>query len=209
MTAVLINEHLTELQVIWDELRGSDELPDQVDAIVVGGCRDLGLAERTAELYHKGVSRNIVISGYAQAGMHKSEARLLGERCIELGVYSDDIVLDEDAQNTGQNILHSAKLTPHARSVILIHKPYMARRFLATAMAQWPNQQPKFYVTHEDISFRSYLKKRDATDTVRTMLGDFKRMDEYVAKGFQVPQEISSQAQDAYNQLIQAGFTVR
>ena len=140
--------------------------------------------------------------------MKLSEARMLADHCIELGVPSDQLVLDEDAQNTGQNITHSALLVGRVDSAVLIHKPYMTRRFFATAKAQWPEPQPNFYVTHEHITFRDYLNKRDACDTVRTMLGDFKRMDEYVEKGFQIPQSISQKAKHAYKKLVDAGGTV-
>lgn len=62
--------------------------------------------------------------------MKLSEARMLADHCIELGVPSDQLVLDEDAQNTGQNITHSALLVGRVDSAVLIHKPYMTRRFL-------------------------------------------------------------------------------
>ncbi|HMS31430.1 MAG TPA: YdcF family protein [Candidatus Saccharibacteria bacterium] len=204
-----IERHFADLQIIWDELRRDDKLPEQADVIVVGGCLDLGLAERAAELYGFGISKKIICSGYALPGMKLSEARMLADHCIELGVPSDQLVLDEDAQNTGQNITHSALLVGRVDSAVLIHKPYMTRRFFATAKAQWPEPQPNFYVTHEHITFRDYLNKRDACDTVRTMLGDFKRMDEYVEKGFQIPQSISQKAKHAYKKLVDAGFDVR
>lgn len=204
-----IERFFAELQIIWDELRRNDELPEQVDTIVVGGCLDMGLAKRAAELYHRAVSKRIIISGYAQQGMKISEAHILADCCMELGVPSSQIVVDETAQNTGQNITQSALLAGEVSSVLLIHKPYMARRFLATAKAQWPMPQPIFYVTHENITFRDYLKKRDAAKTVRTMLGDFKRMDEYSKKGFQTPQSMSKEAKHAYSTLVDAGFDVR
>lgn len=51
-----LKNYITELQEIWSALVRQDAIPKHVDAIVVGECRDLGLSERTAELYHAGVS---------------------------------------------------------------------------------------------------------------------------------------------------------
>lgn len=56
-----IERHFADLQIIWDELRRDDKLPEQADVIVVGGCLDLGLAERAAELYGFGISKRLFV----------------------------------------------------------------------------------------------------------------------------------------------------
>lgn len=85
----------------------------------------------------------------------------------------------------------------------------MSRRFLATARAQWPSPQPIFYVTHENISHLDYLKRVDVVGTVRTMLGDFKRMELYAKQGFQIPQVISHESTQAFHRLVAQVFEVR
>ncbi len=41
------------------------------------------------------------------------------------------------------------------------------------------------------------------------MLGDFKRMDEYVAKGYQTMQSIPPVAREAYEKITGEGFVTR
>jgi uncharacterized SAM-binding protein YcdF (DUF218 family) len=208
-----LKNYLPQLQQVWDALTRQDAIPTQADAIVVGGCRDLGLAERTAELYHAGVSRLIVISGYKPQHLDITEAELLANRCLELGVPNEAIKLEKLASNTGENILFSAKLVKDqlqkVDSVILVHKPFMSLRFLATAEAQWPHPQPKFYTTCQSISFEAYCRERGLEDTAWEMLGDFKRMDEYVAKGYQTQKMIPDIAREAYQEIVSAGFNIR
>lgn len=213
MNKLNLENYLSDLQHIWNALNRQDAIPERADAIVVGGCSDLGLAERTAELYHAGASDVIIVSGYKQEGMEITEAELLANKCVSLGVPTDVIQLEKDASNTGENILFSAELTkdlvPNLKSIILVHKPFMSLRFLATAEAQWPRPQPKFYTTCQSISFEDYCEKNGLEATAWEMLGDFKRMDEYAAKGFQTQKQIPDTARDAYKSIIRSGFTTR
>jgi uncharacterized SAM-binding protein YcdF (DUF218 family) len=208
-----LKNYLPQLQQVWDALARQDAIPAHADAIVVGGCRDLGLAERTAELYHAGVSKFIVISGYKPQHLDITEAELLANRCFELGVPNKAIKLERLASNTGENILFSAEVIINqlqkAESVVLVHKPFMSLRFLATAEAQWPHPQPEFYTTCQSISFEDYCRERGLGNTAWEMLGDFKRMDEYVSKGYQTQQAIPSAALDAYQEIVRAGFLTR
>jgi hypothetical protein len=145
--------------------------------------------------------------------MDMTEAKYLSDRCVELGVPRSVIVLEEMASNTGENItLAASKINEHkdyVESVILVHKPYMSLRFLATAQAQWPKPQPRFYATCQTISFEDYCKVNDLQDTAWKMLGDLKRMDGYVASGFQTVQNIPQSAKDAYAKIIKGGFITR
>ena len=213
LTNQALEDCIPELRHIWNALVQKDTLPKHVDAIVVGGCRDLGLAERTAELYHSGVSDQIYISGYKPDDSETTEAELLAKRCIELGVPSKAITLEKVASNTGQNILFSAALLNtqirKVNSIALVHKPFMSLRFIATAEAQWPNPQPRFYTTCQSISFDDYCHKNGLEATAWEMLGDFIRMDEYVSKGFQTPKLLPSIAKDACEKIVSMGFIVR
>jgi hypothetical protein len=85
----------------------------------------------------------------------------------------------------------------------------MSLRFLATAQAQWPNQQPVFYATCQTISFEDYCLVNDLHDTAWKMLGDLKRMDDYAARGFQTTQDIPQSARDAYDKIVEGGFITR
>lgn len=213
MDSNLLADHKGDLQTIWDTLVRRDDIPERADAIVVGGCSDTGLANRTAELYQAGVSDIIVISGYKPEKLEITEAEFLANRCIRLGVPHENIVLEKEASNTGENILFSSeivrKMKPNTRSVVLVHKPFMSLRFLATAEAQWPSPQPKFYTTCESVSFEDYCRTRGLEAVAWEMLGDFKRMDEYVEKGFQTKQDIPEAAREAFERIVSSGFITR
>jgi hypothetical protein len=200
---------IPELKIIWNALTRCDILPERADVIVVGGCRDLGLAEKAAELYHAGVSRMIITTGYQPSYMDMTEAELLADHCIKLNVPTESIILENNAKNTGENIRLSAQLVSDARSVILIHKPYMSLRFLATAEAQWPALRPNLYATCQDITFEDYCEIHGLEKVAYTMLGDLKRMSAYVELGYQTPQSISDEAEGALRKLIAAGLEVR
>ena len=209
MTNQKLHDAIPQLKMIWDALVRRDALPDKADAIVIGGCKDLGVAKRAAELYHAGIAKTIVVSGYKPKGLDITEAKLLASRCVELGVSPEALILEEEASNTGQNVTLSAKILGDAKSVILVHKPYTSLRFLATAQAQWPNPQPQLYVTCQNISFEEYCEMHGIEEVVYKMLGDMKRMDEYVSAGYQTYQFISDEARAAYQQLVLDGVDVR
>jgi uncharacterized SAM-binding protein YcdF (DUF218 family) len=200
---------IPELKVIWSALTRRDILPEWADAIVVGGCRDLGLAEKAAELYHAGISRTIITTGYQPSYMDITEAELLADHCIKLNVPAESIILENNAKNTGENIRLSAQLVNEARSVILIHKPYMSLRFLATAEAQWPAPRPNLYAACQDITFEDYCEIHGLEKVAYTMLGDLKRMSVYAELGYQTPQAIADEAHDAFRKLIAAGLEIR
>jgi uncharacterized SAM-binding protein YcdF (DUF218 family) len=204
------------LVIIWDYLQKDDVMPQSADAIIIGGSgHDLGMAARAATLYHQGVSARIITSGFAPPSYHdpRTEAERLAEALSLRAVSKDSIFIEPFASNTGENIVFSQKLlalhVSEVKNIILIHKPYMSRRFFATALAQWQQPQPTFFVTHEQISFEEYCQRETKDIVVRSMLGDFKRMNEYVDKGFQVAQPITPQSQDAYEELLKRGYQTR
>lgn len=204
-----LRDSLPDLQVIWNALVRRDTLPEYADVAVVGGCRDLGLAERAAELYHANTVHTIICSGYQPKSLDMTEAQLLADHCMKLGVPAKAIILEDKASNTGENIIFSAKIARDAKSVILVHKPYMSLRFLATAEAQWPMPQPDFYVTCQDISFDKYYEIHGLRNVAHKMLGDMKRMSSYAEEGYQTHQHISDEAVLAYQRLVSAGFETR
>jgi uncharacterized SAM-binding protein YcdF (DUF218 family) len=200
------------LQEIWDFMAFQNHLTP-ADVIIGGGCTDLGVARHCADLYHQGLAPLIVFTGYKQLAMQVTEAALFTEEAVKHGVPSAAILQEPNASNTGQNItlsqalLQSQGILP-AR-VILVHKPYMARRFLATAQAQWKEKAPEFIVSHEAISMHDYMQRQGREYTIGKLLGDFDRMTAYVRKGFQAPQIIPPEIAAIRKELQQRGFEGR
>jgi uncharacterized SAM-binding protein YcdF (DUF218 family) len=200
------------LQIIWDYMAVSTP-PQPSDAIVIGGCSEPGPAVRAAELYHAGFAPVIVCSGYKQEGMTVTEADFHAEIAVQHGVPESAILREEQATNTGQNIMYTHELLIKnniiPQRIILVHKPYMARRFLATAEAQWPDPQPAFTIQHEIITMDQYIIRQGMSDTIRKILGDFKRIRHYVQHGFQTEQHIPDMAQAAFDLLVSRNHQIR
>lgn len=211
-----------DLQTVWDYLRVDSRLPESADAIVVGGAALMtDMAQRAAELYHKGIAKVIIVSGFASEDSRpgESEAALINRVLLANGVPHENIFLDEKASNTGENIINSAQILRDlriaAQKVVLVHKPFMTRRFLATAEAQWPDPQPEFYVTSINMPFENYFYMHhqaypdNPCRLIQSMLGDYERIEEYSKLGFSSQQEFSEIAERAHRRLIANGFSPR
>lgn len=223
--AVNLTNHDWELlQIIWDYLLVDDELPARADAIVIGGSGRLtDSALRAAELYQKGVAPVIVVSGFANSldfgPEAHNEAGVLGRVLLEQGVPPEAILQEREATNTGDNIIKSAAVLARAnidaKNIILVHKPYMTRRFLATALAQWPQPPPKLHVTSWPTTLREYhalnadLYGDGGARMIYLMLGDYERIKSYPAKGFSATQPQSPEADAAFEELVGRGLKVK
>jgi uncharacterized SAM-binding protein YcdF (DUF218 family) len=156
----------------------------------------------------------VVVSGFAHPDFDVNEAELLASRATKLGVPAEKIIIEPRATNTGLNIILAADalkkrgVTPQA--VVLVHKPYMTRRFLATAEAQWPTPRPKFYVTSVNLTFDEYIrleKSRELDErALSSILKDYQSIKDYPARGFQSAQPTSPEAEQAFQRLIKRGF---
>lgn len=206
------------LEALWSYLLVESEMPDRADAIVIGGSGAMtDGAERAADLYHAGVSKQVVTSGFSNpylTSLATPEAVILADRLVELGIPRESILVDELARNTGDNILNSAEALDATgtkpKDIVLVHKPYMTRRFLATAQAQWPIPQPNFFVTSKPITPRDYYALYESLDDenkmIQLMIGDYDRIKAYPAQGLSIEQPFSQEAEDAVRELKARGF---
>ena len=127
-----------------------------------------------------------------------------------MGVPKDSILIEDKASNTGENfafmeqVFKERNLNP--QKVILVQKPYMERRALATALVHWP--QREFISTSMPISFEEYTSGDIPKERIiNIMVGDLQRIKLYGEKGFQIPQEIPSYVWEAYEKLVALGYT--
>lgn len=205
-------------EIIYDYLNEKDILPDEADAIVVGGAGPrLDMAERAAEIFHQGITDIIIFSGFKHPDFTDNEAEILISRAIELGVPKENIIAEPFASNTAENIIFSAKelkkMGRPLHKIILVHRPFMTRRFKATAEAQWPGSKPSFYVTSVEDSLGSYLQREESDEmrrgSLKAVLGDYERITSYAKKGWQTVQPKSQFAEEAYRKLIIEGYESR
>jgi uncharacterized SAM-binding protein YcdF (DUF218 family) len=206
---------LEATQVLWDYHDMHHEL--RATEVGVGlGSHDLGVATYTAELYHQGMFPLIVFTG-ANAPttverFPRGEAIHYAEHARELGVPADAIVIESQATNTGENIvLTRAALAERAifpKSVTLISRPYQQRRAYATCRKIWPEVDP--ICASLPLPLAEYIESIGDVDRVLNMLvGDTQRIDLFAQRGFAVPQPMPDNVKQAFEELVQHGYTAR
>jgi len=190
------------------------------DAIVALGSNDVRVAHHAADLFLAGLAPVLVFSGGVgalTAGQYGgvSEADAFADIAVARGVPRAAILVEGASTNTGENIrftraLLEARGVAHA-SLILVQKPFMERRTLATFLAQWgAPPTPAFAVASPRIALDDYpdarVQRLALPDVVETMCGDLQRIAVYPARGFQVFQEIPQPVWDALRLLVREGF---
>jgi uncharacterized SAM-binding protein YcdF (DUF218 family) len=208
-----MSDRVSELaQIIWDYHRLGHSLVKS-DCILTPCSHDPRVAVRSAELFLAGWAPLLVFSGNVgelTAGMYgQPEADYFAEMAIQLGVPSDRILIENRATNSGENILFSrALLEQHHQDpgdFILVQKPFMERRTLATFQKVWPEKNA--IVTSPPIEFADYPTAGFPRDRViEIMVGDLDRIIRYPALGFQTEQEIPDEVLAACEQLIDLGY---
>jgi uncharacterized SAM-binding protein YcdF (DUF218 family) len=209
------------VELIWDYMQ-LNHAPAPAAAILALGSNDARVAERAADLYLAGLAPLLIFSGGVgalTAGLFagRSEAAAFADVAAAAGVPRAAMLLEHASTNTGENARYSyaalatAGAPPPAR-VLLVQKPYMEMRTLATFMRQWPAAPPPtFAVTSPRIALEEYadagrpgLALRDILSVV---VGDAQRVAVYPSKGFQAYFRVPPDAWAAIKTLLRAGFT--
>ncbi len=205
-------------KTIWDYMLLGHHIK-KCDVILVLCSVDERVAEYAAQLFLDGRGDYLVFSGgVAHQGdllatnWEGSEADHFAEIAISKGVPKDKIIIEDKAQNTGENISFSYDLLKNQsvkmNSILLVQKPYMERRTFATFKAQWPDKTTEIVVTSPPIKYDDYFDTVNPKEMVlNIMVGDLQRIKEYPKLGFQIPQDIPEDVWQAYEQLVAAGFT--
>lgn len=206
---------ISAAKIIWEYHHMEHKLKKS-DCILVLGSHDTRVAERGAEIFLQGFAPVIVFSGYLGAltlgSWERSEAEVFAEIAVKLGVPEEKILIENKSTNTGENFMFSkALLSEKGRvpnSIIAVQKPYMERRTYATAKMVWP--EADILVTSPLYTFEEYPTEEISLDKViNIMVGDLQRIILYPGKGFQIPQEIPEAVHQAYEYLVEAGYTGR
>ncbi len=202
-------------RILWDYQRLDHELRP-VELAVVLGSHDLRVADRAAEIYAAGLAPLLIFSGGAAPATRRfyagSEAGEFAARCRDLGVPESAMRLEEGSHNTAENLRFSRALFAaeglHPPAVILVQKPYMERRSLATAMIEWPDTE--VLCTSPRIAYEQYpTAVVQKEHFINTMVGDLQRLLVYPKMGFMAEQAVPAEVLDAYQGLVACGFTAR
>jgi uncharacterized SAM-binding protein YcdF (DUF218 family) len=199
-------------KILWDYHLMNHTL-EKSDCILVLGSHDLRVAERGAELYLQGWAPLLIFSGglgnFTKDMWQEKEADLFAKIAIKMGVPEEDILIENNSTNTGENILFTQQLLKEnnldPQSFIVVQKPYMERRSYATFKKHWPDK--KLTVTSPQVSFEDYPNDEIPLQRViNIMAGDLQRIKFYPEKGFQVYQEIPEDVWQAFETLVAEGY---
>ena len=212
-----MDSHIKALaETIWHYHQMNHSLAE-ADAILVLCSYDMVVAERGAQLVLERWAPLLIFSGGLGAITSRfwtePEADRFADIAADMGVPREQIIVENQSTNTGENILFTKQLlaarqiTP--RKLILVQKPYMERRAYATCKKLWP--QVDILVTSPQMTFDEYLEQhsgRELTseDIISIMVGDLQRIKLYPEKGFQIIQEIPEEVWAAFEELVTAGY---
>lgn len=195
-------------KIIWDYMLIHDELKS-ADIIICLGSHDLNVARRAAELYKQKLAPKILITGgrgKLTANNPQTEADAFAAIMLAAGVPENDILVEDQSTNTGGNALLSKKLINDIQmdihTAILVTKPYMERRAMATFAKLWP--ELAIQVTSQEVTYEDYMNQSSIgkDKSIDTMVGDLQRIIEYPEKGWSTPQEVPDEVKKAYDQLV-------
>ncbi|MFB7169683.1 YdcF family protein [Streptomyces sp. NPDC056254] len=212
----MISEQVwADAELIWDFHQMHHE-PRPCSVAVGLGSHDLGVADTTVDLYQRGMAPLIVFTGATspttRARMPRGEAVHYRERALELGVPPEDVLVEPNARNTGENIRFTRSLLEAAgrpiESVLLISKPYEERRAYATVRKLWP--EVEVISASTPMTFTEYVDSiGDPKLVVDMLVGALQRLQLYPDQGFMVHLPVPAQVLAAYQRLRAKGFTSR
>jgi uncharacterized SAM-binding protein YcdF (DUF218 family) len=166
--------------------------------LVFGGEQADALADRAAELYHKGYFPLIVVSGGVPTSKGELEAHQMHDRLVALGVPDSAIRVEDKATNTGENVAFTMQLLKKTgefdkiNSVLGIGQIHGSRRFLMTLEKQWPA------VTKMFTSPNTFGTSREDWHTNKrfrhAVLHEFAKIPKYKARGFIAEVDMSALA---------------
>jgi uncharacterized SAM-binding protein YcdF (DUF218 family) len=203
---------LKDAQVLWNYMKLNQPL-QKADCLLVMGSHDLRVAEYGAKLYLDGWAPLMVCSGglgnQTRKLWHETEARKFARVALQMGVPVENILLEEESTNTGENIIFSRRLLQsksiNPESILLAHKPYMERRVLATFQKLWPGKEGQ--VSSPPLTMQEYPNNEiSMEEMINIMVGDFQRILVYPQKGYQVEQPVEKNELLAFESLVEQGF---
>ena len=218
----------------YAQAHGSPHEPSAAayDLILCCCSNDVRVAERAAELYRGGAAPRVAFSGAVgalTAGLFagRSEAAAFADVAAAAGVPREAMLLEEASTNTGENARFTAAALQAAaaaaaagtgapaagapRRILLVQKPYMEMRTLATCLCQWPlTPPPTFAVTSPRIALEAYpdaARGLSLEHIIAVAAGDAQRCAVYPRLGFQAYMPVPADVWQAIKTLIRAGYT--
>jgi hypothetical protein len=134
------------LQPIWQYLAVEND-PVPSDVIFVFGGLDLAVPARAADLYLGGFAPHVLVTGsagpYSRDVFTQPEACVFRDEMVKRGVPESSIITEIKATNALENVVFGMRALEvkdwPVNSAILVAKPFMMRRSMATFKKNYPN----------------------------------------------------------------------
>lgn len=182
----LLRDMVTDYLLIESKLEKAD-----IGFVFGNKFRPDMIADKAAELYHKGYFKKLIISGGVLCENGETEANYTYKLLLKRGVPADAMLRENRAMNTGQNVEFSLPILQkeiglkNIKSIIAIGKTYAARRYLMTLERWIPNKRLMIAPINEFS-----LPKQRWTDNERfkqVVLREFRKIVPYLDQGFLMP----------------------
>ncbi len=179
------------MQDIWTSIIDyvSPEWPQAAsDLCLVFGTRH-GVDQFTQEIgdrYKERCFDRILVSGGATRGQEMTEADILHDSLIKMGVPSEVILLEREATNTLDNVVFSKALADRlgldVATISILGKISSMRRYAMTVKRNWPDVQiaSAYPVNIFDVERRDWFQDVAFRDRV---LGELGRIPVYQKRG--------------------------
>ncbi|HHF3026540.1 TPA: YdcF family protein [Vibrio diabolicus] len=199
------------IETLWDYMQLKHELKP-ADCLFVMCSNDVRVAEHAANLYHQKLAPLIVFSGgegrFTDGLFEKSEAETFAEIAKMSGVPSEAILLETESTNSGENVRFTEQRLKeegkNCSSFILVQKPFMERRAIATFEKQWQSPYSQVQVSSTAHPFFEYINEdMPLMMVLEALMEDFSRVKSYPEKGFQTEQNIPPQVESSYQFLLE------
>ena len=202
-------ETLRRAAEIWEYMSGYHSQGES-DAVVICCSYDLRVCDHACRLLQQGVSDTLIISGkhgnWTQHFWEETEAEAFYRRAVNNGISPQQILMEQEATNFGENIRYSNALMPDADVVTFVSKPNSLLRVKLTAKAQWPEVQA--IVSCPDISFPDEVSNVVGIwGVINEMVGDIERIQLYPERGFQATHALPERILQNWAYLVEQGFT--
>lgn len=201
---------IEQIQVLWNYMKMNHEIRN-ADCIIGLGTMDINVANVASELYLKGYANKLIFSGglgkITSKLWNETEAEKFAKIAIQRGVPSNNIYLEKESTNTGDNFRFSKKLIENLKldikSCIIVCKPYDEKRAYATFKKIMPEYDGIVY--SENISCEEYYQKY-GNEWVHVLVGDIQRMKLFYEKGWQIKMDIPQNVWKSYETLVKKGY---
>ena len=159
---------------------------EKADLIIVPGSSHKQLPQKAAQLFKKNLAKKIIFTGGFNPKLGEIEAEWCAKIALKSGIPKNKILLEKVATNTKENAIETFKLIRKGRlpfqKLVLVTKPYHARRVKMTFAKVFPNSRLLIIPVNDDrnITHNNWYKDKKKIYKIMEELG---KISQYYLKG--------------------------